>query len=205
MKIAIWILLAAVLLTACAPQTPVPTQTESGTRETQNPTRQTQALPWITPQTSGGEILLKVWQSYPAENQFSIFGGSMENPAEDVPGDLNMAKPQELADRFLFPEEHLEEVKSGASMVHLMNGTIFTGAIVELSQDAVYQETAKQWEENIQKNFWICGHPDKLLIARVDGHLVMAYGLEDPVEVFREMLQQSYSQTQVLVYEAIRA
>ena len=90
-------------------------------------------------------------------------------------------------------------------MVHLMNGTIFTGAIVELSQDAAYQETAKQWEENIQKNFWICGHPDKLLIARVDSHLVMAYGLEDPVEVFREMLQQCYSQTQVLVYEAIRA
>lgn len=205
MKIAIWILLAAVLLTACAPQAPIPTQTESGAPETQDPTRQTQALPWITPQTSGGEILLNVWQTYPQENRFSIIGGSMENPAEDTPGDLNMAQPQELADRFLFPEAYLGTVKSGASMVHLMNSTIFTGAIVELAEDAPLQELTKQWEENVQKNFWICGHPDKLLIARVDNHLVMAYGLAENVEIFRETLGKHYAQAQMLVYGAIRA
>ena len=102
------------------------------------------------------------------------------------------------------PENSLQEVTEGASLVHMMNSNIFTGVVFKLSEDAAAEDLAKDWRDAIQGNRWICGMPDRLILADVDGqHILMVFASKDILTTFENKLTSQYPQARILYNEAV--
>ncbi len=156
--------------------------------------------------TQSAQILSRIWGTYAENERFAAYGGAVENSVSDGPGDLDMKNTEELTTRYLVPEEQLATIREGASLVHLMNNNIFTGVVFQLADEANEKTLAKALRDNIQGNQWICGQPDKLLIADLeDDHLLMAFGSKDAMETFRGKLMGVYADADILYDENITA
>lgn len=212
-KLFAFLLIAALIaaLTGCRPAAPADTtpSTQPSTAPTDTPTQGTTETP--TQGTAGAEtdsakILANIWQAYAENERFAVYGGAVENSVADAPGDLDISNAEELTGRYLLPQEQLSSVKEAASMVHLMNNNIFTAVVFRLSDGAEMQTVAKALRDNVQGNQWICGQPDKLLVADMkDGHLLMVFGSNDAVNTFKAKLTGVYADATTLYEENIVA
>lgn len=181
--------------------TPTPAPTQPTVAPTQEPT-QLQG----TADTQSARILLNIWNTYADEERFAAYGGAIEHSVSDGPGDLDIANTEELTVRYLLPEDQLTAVKEAASLVHLMNNNIFTGVVFGLNDPAAMQTVAKALRDSVQNNRWICGQPERLLIANVDnGYLLMVFGSNDAVDVFRGKLSGVYAAAPIIYDEDILA
>lgn len=179
--------------------------TQPTTQPTQAPTDPTQTDPQLSGNaaTTGAKLLNTIWEKYAEEDRFASYGGTVENSVADAPGDLDMQNTEELTSKYLLPESVLAQVESGASLVHLMNNNIFTAAAFSLKEGTDVKTHAKALRDNLQKTQWICGQPDRLLIAEVDGHLLMAFAAKEAMETFHRNLQAVYQNASVLYDEAV--
>ena len=202
-------LLAA--LTGCRPAAPADTtpSTQPSTAPTDDPTQGTTETP--TQGTAGAEtdsakILANIWQAYSDAERFAVYGGAVENSVADGPGDLDITNTEELTGRYLLPQEQLSSVKEAASMVHLMNNNIFTAVVFRLTEEAETKTVASALRSSVQDNQWICGQPDKLLMADMDHHhLLMVFGSSDAVDTFKAKLSGAYADAEILYDENIVA
>lgn len=176
------------------------------------PTTTTQPVQTTPTQTTAGnetknqsvEILQSIWNQYAEEERFASYGGDIENSIADAPGSLDVKNAEEMVNRYLLPEDHLASVDEGASLVHMMNSNIFTGVAVKMATSADMTGLYEAWRDAIQKNRWICGQPDRLLMADVGGtHLLMVFGSTEAVQTFSDKLSAAYPQARVLYVEAI--
>lgn len=181
--------------------------TQPTTQPTQAPTDPTQTEPQLSgsADSSSAKLLEAIWSSYGEEDRFASYGGTVENSVADAPGDLDMTNTEELTSKYLLPQSVLEQVENGASLVHLMNNNIFTAAAFGMQQDADLKTAAKALRDNLQKTQWICGQPDRLLVAQVDGHLVMAFAAKEAMDTFQQKLQAVYPSANILYDEAVTA
>lgn len=155
-------------------------------------------------ETQSVKILEMIWNQYGEEERFSSYGGEIEQAINDAPGSLDVTNVEEMTTRYLLPKEQLAMVEEGASLVHMMNSNIFTGVAVKLAPSADMKTLYEAWRDAIQKNRWICGQPDRLLMAEVDGtHLLMVFGSTEAVQTFSDKLGVAYPQARVLYVEAI--
>ncbi len=201
--------LAAMLLSGCRGNTQEPassgTQSTAPSTQTTSPSAQMNSSePLGAAVTRSAKILSTVWQAFGEDQRFSVYGGAIENAVDNGPGDLDITDTEELTTRYLLPENRLEAVKEGASLVHMMNSNIFTGVVFCLTDSGTVETLAKQWRDTIQGNRWICGMPDRLLLASVDSeHLLMAFGSKEILTVFQEKLSAQYPQTRILYQEPV--
>ena len=140
--------------------------------------------------TSALNILETVWNTYGEDEKFAVAGGdfSEANAREDAPGVFDL-KDRELADSELgLPET--AAVDEAASLVHMMNANTFTAAAYHATGDTA--ELAQQLRDNIMQRQWMCGFPDKLVVAVVDEYVVAAFGAEDLVDTFMTHLNGIY-------------
>lgn len=157
-------------------------------------------------QTDSAKILANIWQAYKDDERFAVYGGAVENSVADGPGDLDISNTEELTGRYLLPEDQLSSVTEAASMVHLMNNNIFTAVVFRLTDEAETETVAKALRSSVQGNQWICGQPDKLLIADMDDdHLLMVFGSTDAVDTFKAKLAGAYADADILYEENIVA
>jgi len=211
-----YLLIAALLfcMTGCRGTEPTDTTGSTGPTQTNpsqtDPTGTTNTDPTGT--TSGTEktdpvgILSSVWEDFPEENRFAAYGGMMENPVDSAPGKLDLANTEEITSKYLVPQEQLAQVEEGASVVHMMNSNLFTAAVFKLSSGSDAEAFAKALRENIQKNQWICGQPDRLVVARpAEDTVLMAFGSEDAMKVFGGSFTRLYPDAKVFYDEAIVA
>ena len=148
--------------------------------------------------TSALNILETVWNTYGEDEKFSVVGGdfSEANLKEDAPGVFDL-KDRALADSELgLPET--AAVDEAASLVHMMNANTFTCGAFQLKDGVDAAALAKKVEQNIQSRQWMCGFPDKLVIASAGGCLVVLFGAEDLLDTFCGKLSAAYSDTTVL-------
>lgn len=149
-------------------------------------------------------ILERIWAEYDAQERFASYGGTVEQAVSDAPGPLDVKNAEELTARYLIPQELHAQMQEAASLVHMMNSNIFTGVTVRLSEGVDGKTFAQSWRNVIQKNRWICGQPDRLLmVALRDGHLLMAFGSGEAVALFRSKLAAAYTDVDILYEEAI--
>ena len=208
-----FLLIAALLvaLTGCRPATPADTtpSTQPSTTPTDAPTQGTTEAPTqgtTTAQTDSAKILANIWQAYAENERFAVYGGAVENSVADAPGDLDISNTEELTGRYLLPQEQLASVKEAASMVHLMNNNIFTAVVFRLTDEAETETVANALRTSVQGNQWICGQPDKLLMADMeDDHLLMVFGSADAVDTFKAKLSGVYADADILYDENIVA
>ena len=175
-------LLIAATLAGCRSNVPqdttgniVPSTTTAPT--TTAPTTQTTTTPGGDENASSQsvQILTKIWEQYGEDERFACYGGTVEQATNDAPGALNVSNTEELTAAYLIPQDQLASVSEAASLVHMMNSNIFSSVAVKLAEGADQKALADAWRTAIQGNRWICGQPDRMLIAGVeDGCLVMA-------------------------------
>lgn len=151
-------------------------------------------------------ILTSVWEDFPEENRFAAYGGMMGSPVDSAPGKLDVSNADEITSRYLVPQEQLEQVEEGASLVHMMNSNLFTAAVFRLRSGSDTEAFAKALRESIQKNQWICGRPDRLVVARPAADTVLVvFGSEDAMKVFGGSFTRLYPEAKIIYDEAIVA
>lgn len=151
--------------------------------------------------TSALNILETVWNTYGEDEKFAVAGGdfSETNAREDAPGVFDL-KDRALVDSELgLPET--AAVDEAASLVHMMNANTFTAAAYHATGDTA--ELAQQLRDNIMHRQWMCGFPDKLVIATLGNYVVSVYGDEELVNTFRDKLQAAYSDAAIAYDEMI--
>lgn len=203
-------LLAALMafsVTACAPsmnETTAPSTTPA-TTPTQ-PSTQSTTVPAIDNQNGSTQTLFAIWNTYKDEDRFAAYGGAVENSVADAPGALDLSNTEEITGRYLLPEDQLANVTEAASLVHMMNNNIFTAAVFGLKDGTDMQTVADALFDNVMNNQWICGQPDKLVIADMGSNqLLMVFGSNEAVEVFKTNMAGVYADAKILYEETIVA
>ena len=134
------------------------------------------------------------------DEKFAVSGGDLspEHMKEDEPGVFSISDASELDRELGFPEAEISNITAAASLVHMMNANTFTCGAFQLKDGVDAAALAKKVEQNIQSRQWMCGFPDKLVIASAGGCLVVLFGAEDLLDTFCGKLSAAYSDTTVL-------
>ena len=132
-------------------------------------------------------ILDTVWASY-----------SEENMTDGKPGKVSLEKPAEIEYLLTLPASVIEEADDAASLFHMMNGNTFTCGVLHLKDAGQLDAAAGEVKTYVMNTQWMCGFPDKLVVASLDGYLISVFGAEDLVDTFRDKLQTAYPGTQIV-------
>lgn len=177
---------SAVLLALCLM---VSGCTRSMTQETTAPTVATKPRAGIPGQSAASDILKRIWDAYEEQERFAVYGGMMEHPAENAPGDLDMQLAMLWAPRYRVPLAHLDKLEQGASLCHLMNGNLLTVTVFGLAKSADTATIAWDWRWELQHSYWVAGQPSRLLLARAEkSFLLMAFGSKEQMQTLKEKL-----------------
>jgi hypothetical protein len=153
---------------------------------------------------TSAQLLSRIWDQYAEDERFAVYGGTIEHAVNDAPGNLDLNNTEELTTKYLIPADRVSAVTEGGSLVHLMNNNIFTAASFRLAEGTDVAAFAKALRDNLQQNQWICGSPDKILIATPEqGQLLMVFGSSDAMELFDAKLQAVFPQVTVHYQESI--
>ena len=129
----------------------------------------------------------------------------MTDTIQEGPGALDPANTDMLLYTLLVPEEQVANVKEAASLLHMMNANTFTCGAYHLSDDVSAADVASSLRDNIMNRQWMCGFPDKLVVASMGQYVVSVYGNEELVNTFRDKLKGSYPSVTVLYDENLDA
>ena len=148
------------------------------------------------------ELLKAVWNEYGENEVFEA--GYMNEAGEITEGPADFGHPESSEALLAIPSDVMTRFKTSAILMHLMNGNTFTAGAFEVDQNADFDETAKSVNDGIMSNRWMCGSPEKMIVAKVgDNYLVSAFGTEDNINVFKDKLTSVFSSTQILFEEVI--
>ena len=150
------------------------------------------------------EVLENTWALFGDDEKFPIMGGDFENAVMDAPGVWGTDFLVDLSYSLQLPEAEMSKVADAATMIHMMNANTFTGAVLHLNEGEDAAAFAAAARESIMNAQWMCGFPEKLVIADLGGnYLVVVFGLNDAVDPFEAKLTEAYASANVLYSEAI--
>ena len=159
------------------------------------------------------EVLEKTWAAVPEDSKFPVFGGSAEYHAEQSQQDENYQIPETpaavdvkytttLTTVLLVPEDQIANISEAAALNHFMNGNNFTFGAYHVTGDVnAFVEAVRT---AITGNQWMCGMPEKLIIAVVGGEYVLAgFGVNDALTPFETAFTATYPDAEIKYNEAI--
>lgn len=151
------------------------------------------------------ELLNSVWALYQEEDKFSAVGGDMseENMKTDAPGVFGLEDTAALDATLGFPAASAGQIDGAASLMHMMNANTFTCGAYHVKSGDQTGELAKEVQENILKRQWMCGFPDKLVIATVGDYIVSCFGEESVIDTFQSKLKEAYPSAEIVCDEPI--
>lgn len=148
-------------------------------------------------------ILQTIWDDYAQDEKFPATGGDMGETLNTEPGIISPENFSNLGYTLLIPETYLSQLEEAATLMHMMNANTFTGGVVKLPQDADLTAFAQEMRDVILNNNYVCGFPDRMLIAQVDGYLLISFGIQETMDLFQSHLTAVYPQAQILHTDAI--
>ena len=183
----------AVSMAACATKPAETLPTTPATEATTVPTE-----PAVTIE-SATEILETVWGLFGDDEKFFTMGGDYVAMVDNAPGAVK--DTGFMNGTLLVPEAELANVTDCASLVHGMMLNNFTCGAFKVTDAAAFAETM---HGVISTNPWMCGMPEKMVIATIGGEYVVAmFGVNDAVNPFEEKLVAAYPDAVIVYSEAI--
>ena len=145
-------------------------------------------------------VLQTVWASYGDDEKFAVAGGDMseENSKMDEPGVFSLENKEELDATLGLSAEAAEKVDSAASLVHMMNANTFTCGAFKVKNAGDVASLADLLKDNILKRQWMCGFPDKLVVASVDDVVLAFFGKNENIDTFKAKLTAAYASAEVI-------
>ena len=124
-----------------------------------------------------GGRLRAVVDAYTDEERFAMYGGDREHAVMDAPGTFDVSQVQEMEDVLGLPSGLASDIEEAASMVHMMNGNVFTGAAYRLREGTDQDAFAQAVKTALLEKRWMCGQPDTMLVLSVDHvYVITAFG-----------------------------
>ena len=143
------------------------------------------------------EILETVWGEFGEDEKFFAMGGDYDNMVDGAPGTVTNA--DYISGVLLVPAG--TEVIEAAGLVHGMNLNSFTAGAFKVADAAAFAETM---HEAIASAQWMCGFPDKMVIATFGNeYVVAAFGINDAINPFEGYLTSAYPEAEIVYSEAI--
>ena len=175
-----------------APETTVAPEAPEAPETTEEVTE----APVVLPYTNAAELLQIIFDKYNAaqatdDTKLWVSGGNINNfetcnpegPAAFVALD-NEDYNQNLG----IPAAEASKIASAASMFNMMNANTFNCFTVQLNDGVDADAFVSTLKDNILARQWICGAPEKLVIAKAPGNCIIAVwgvvefgGIVDPV------------------------
>lgn len=152
-------------------------------------------------------LLNTVWASYNEDEMFPVGGGdfaSEETSSMEGPAAFGITDGEVIDSMLGYPQTELSSIEDAASMMHMMNGNTFTCGSYKVKQGADQKALEQKIRDNIQSRQWICGCPDKILIASVGSYIVAAFGEEEIMNTYKEKLLAAYPTATIAFDEAIQ-
>lgn len=147
------------------------------------------------------QILNPIWQAVPEESRFFVMGGDMNTMASDAAGNYSL-EDEGLTAMLYVPADQVANLTCASSLMHGMIANNFTCGLFQVSGDA--SAFAEAMKASIGSAQWICGMPEKLLIAVINDEFVLAaFGINDAINPFETALTTVYPDATVLYSEAI--
>ena len=138
------------------------------------------------------EVLSKTWSSLPEEDKFPAAGGDNGSPVDDKPGKFDISDTDNLDYMLSFPADSVDLIDRAASLTHMMNMNTFTCGAYHVKNAADAKTLAQSLRDSIQSRQWMCGFPDKLVVAEVGEYVVTVFGADDLVDTFMTHLNGIY-------------
>lgn len=148
-------------------------------------------------------LLTTVWDSYTDDEKFPASGGDYTTPVEDAPGAVDISDADNLNYMLTLPVEDASKIDGAAALSHMMNANTFTCGALRVKNGDDAAKLAEDLRDAIQNKQWMCGFPDKLVIATLGNYVVSVYGDEELVNTFRDKLQAAYSDAAIAYDEMI--
>lgn len=145
-------------------------------------------------------LLKTAWDAMPEESKFPAFGGSYESNVDGEPGQFPVTDAAALESLLVVPADAAALMDDAASLIHMMNLNTFTCGAFHTAGAEDAGTLAGLMHDALQSRHWMCGFPDKLVIATYGGDVVAMFGLEELINAFRDALQTSYPDL-VIVYD----
>ena len=157
----------------------------------------------LTPAASNGAstVLTNIWNGVAEDSKFFAMGGDFNNMVDGAPGVYSL-EDEGLTSTLLIPAEQIANVDEAASLVHAMMLNNFTAGMFHVTGDVA--AFADAMHTAISNNPWMCGMPEKMIIAVIDGEYVLAcFGINDAVGPFETALGTVYADAEIKYNEAI--
>ena len=210
MKKLIAMLLALVLvlgLCACGagtektPETTQPTQAATEPSEVIDDTEPVETTAPVVPNEATDNLSV-IWDAYAGEEFFTM-GGDMNSMVDGAPGNYDLAD-EGLTTILHVPEDQIPNLICASSLMHGMLANNFTCGMYLVSEDADVKAFADAMKASIDSTQWVCGMPEKVLIAVVDTQFVMvAFGLNDTITALETATTTVHPGVEILYSEAI--
>lgn len=155
------------------------------------------------------EILANTWNEYRTsvseDLQFPVAGGNVENMVTDEPAKFDTTVEfagDTLLASYCAPEEVVAMTDDIATLMHMMMANNFTAASYHVTDAANVEKVVSGLKESTLNNQWMCGMPDKLIIATVgEDYVVSAFGNEQIIDAFKTCMTTVYGDAVVFSAE----
>ena len=150
-------------------------------------------------------LLNTVLSIYTEDEKFHAAGGDYDeaNMTDDAPGKVGLADASNVEYLLSVPADVVSEFDDAASLIHMLNGNTFTCGAYRLTDTSKLDTVAASIKDYVMAKQWMCGFPDKLVIASVGSYVIEVFGAEDLVNTFRDKLTAAYADTTILTDEPI--
>ena len=210
MKKLIAMLLAAVLvmgLVACGTTDNTPATTTEAPVETTGEviegTEDTVAAPAIEA-NAATEILTTIWNAVAEDSRFFAMGGDMENMVDNAPGNYGLTDVEAVTATLHVPAEQVANIACASSLMHGMLANNFTAGLYQVAEGTTTADFAAAMKAAIGSAQWMCGMPETLLIAEIEGEFVLVvFGINDAINPFRTALETAFPGAEIITDEAI--
>lgn len=152
-------------------------------------------------------LLSGVWETYAEDDKFPVAGGdfSEENMNPEGAGRYSISDPDAIDNALGFPAASVDKLEDAASLLHMMNGNTFTAAAYQVKDKKEAENVASELKSNILARQWMCGMPDKLIVAVSGKYVVSCFGENEIVDTFKSKLTEKYPSVKIISEDAVTA
>lgn len=197
------VLTMAVGLLACGNKNSGETTGSTTQATTEATTESTEGTTVVPDPNDATQVLTAIWNAMDESKKFFVMGGDMENPVDNAPGNYSLTD-EGISTILYVPADQLEKLDQASSLIHGMLVNNFTSAVFHMADGADAAAFADAMKSSIDSTRWLCGTPEKLLIAVIDGKYVLtAFGLNQNMTAFETALGTAYPDAKIKYSEAI--
>ncbi len=148
-------------------------------------------------------ILTATWDALDEAARFAAFGGDAENAVSDAPGVHSLAAVDSL-NMFGIPADLVGSIDDAATIMHAMNSNTLSAIAIHLADGADVDAAVSAIQAELKSKQWICGSPDKFVIAKVPGnYLVVVFGVNDVAGPFVNTMSAHVMGCEIVVDEPL--